>query len=314
MMKFDVIADWALNKFCNFSCPYCYVSMKDRRDKAYKGSDAQKIVDSFNSSGKIWLVHMSGGEPFFHPDFIGLCKGLTEKHCISVNTNLSNRLVYDFCERIDPQKVSFVHCSLHITERENQNLVNDFIEKVRVLEQAKHNVFITQVMWPPVVDRFNQISEFFKKHGLLVRPKLFRGYHKWKEYPESYSDREKSTILNFMKVIEEADGQQDKVKVHINPDLDKRWINGYISFRGRPCLAGVKFVAIDFNGNIKRCQSDPTNLGNIYRGEFNLLENAYRCKARICGCPYYGFNFASGKHEIVNNRIPLFIRKTFRRK
>jgi MoaA/NifB/PqqE/SkfB family radical SAM enzyme len=252
---------------------------------------------------------MSGGEPFFHPDFIGLCKGLTEQHYISVNTNLSNRLVYDFCEHIDPTKVSFVHCSLHITERENQNLVNDFIEKVRILEQAKHNVFITQVMWPPVVDRFNQISEFFKKQNMLVRPKLFRGYHKWKEYPESYSEREKSAILNFMKVIEEADSQQNKATGHINPNLDKRWIDGYISFRGMPCLAGIKFVAIDFNGNIKRCQSDPTNLGNIYQGEFNLLENAERCKVNICGCPYYGFLFSSGDHKTVKNRIPVFIRQ-----
>jgi sulfatase maturation enzyme AslB (radical SAM superfamily) len=40
MMKFDVIADWALNKFCNFSCPYCYVSMKDRREITYQGIDA----------------------------------------------------------------------------------------------------------------------------------------------------------------------------------------------------------------------------------------------------------------------------------
>ena len=83
---------------------------------------------------------MSGGEPFFHPDFIGLCKGLTEKHCISVNTNLSNRLVYDFCKHIDCPEGFLCALLLHITERENQNLVNDFIEKVRVLEQAKRNV------------------------------------------------------------------------------------------------------------------------------------------------------------------------------
>ncbi|MFA6055186.1 MAG: radical SAM protein [Thermodesulfovibrionales bacterium] len=312
MMNFDVIADWTLNKFCNFSCPYCFVSMKDRRDGTYKGNDVQRIINSFNNSEKIWLVHMSGGEPFFHPDFIDLCKGLTEKHCISLNTNLSNQLVYDFCENIDPKKVSFVHCSLHISERENQKLLNDFIEKVRVLEQATFNVFITQVMWPPIVDRFNQIFEFFKKKGMLVRPKLFRGNYRWEEYPQSYSEREKSTILHFMKLIGEAD-QSGRSMGHINPDLEKLWINGYVSFRNLPCLAGVKSVAIDFNGNIKRCHSDPTNLGNIYRDEFNLLENAQLCKANICGCPYYGFIFASGKHKIVKSRIPLFVQRMFKR-
>lgn len=314
MIKFDIIADWTLNKFCNFSCPYCYVSMKDRREITYKGNYVQRIINSFNNSGKIWLLHMSGGEPFFHPDFVDLCKGLTKRHYISVNTNLSRQPVYAFCEKIDPKRVSFVHCSLHITERENQKLINDFIEKVRVLKQATFNVFITQVMWPPIVDRFNQIFEFFKKEGMLVRPKLFRGIYRSKEYPQSYSGREKSTILHFMKLIGEADSQPGKAMGHINPDLDKLWINGNVSFRNLPCLAGVKFVAINFNGNIRRCQSDAMNLGNIFQGKFKLLENEHLCKARICCCPYYGFIFASGKHKIVRSRLPLFIQKIFKRK
>jgi MoaA/NifB/PqqE/SkfB family radical SAM enzyme len=308
MVKFDVIADWALNKFCNFSCPYCFVPAKEKRGAGNEGHDVQEIIDAFDNSGKIWLVHMSGGEPFLHPDFIGLCKGLTEKHYISVNTNLSSRLVYDFCERIDPERVSFMHCSLHIIEREKKNLVNDFIEKVKMLEQAKHNVFITQVMWPPVVERFSQISDFFSKHGMHVRPKIFRGYYKWKEYPESYSQKERNAILNFMKVCGE-DPQPDKTAGHINPDLDKLWINGHVSFRGTPCLAGVKFVSIKFNGDIRRCISDSTNLGNMYRGEFNLLEKAEPCKVKICGCPYYGFLFSSGNHKMAKNRIPVFIRQ-----
>jgi MoaA/NifB/PqqE/SkfB family radical SAM enzyme len=309
MMKFDVIADWTLNKFCNFSCPYCYVPIKDRRDIAYKGNDIQRTINSFNNSGKTWLIHMSGGEPFYHPDFIDLCKGLTEKHYISLNTNISNRLVYDFCQNIDPKKVSFVHCSLHIIERENQRLVNDFMEKVRALEQATFHVFITQVMWPPIVDGFTQTFEFFKKNGMLVRPKLFKGNYRQKDYPQSYSERQKSTILHLMKLIEEADSRPVKAKGHINPDLDRLWIDGYVSFRNLPCLAGERFVAIDYNGNIKRCLSDPTNLGNIYQGEFRLFEEAHRCKARICGCPYYGFMFASGEHKLVKDRIPLFIRR-----
>jgi len=105
-MKCDIIADWALNKYCNFSCPYCFVSMEDRRQITYRGNDAQRIISSFNNSGKIWLIHMSGGEPLLHPDFVDLCKGLTERHYISMNTNLSRQSVYDFCEKIDPKEYS----------------------------------------------------------------------------------------------------------------------------------------------------------------------------------------------------------------
>ena len=164
-MNFDIIADWALNTYCNFSCPYCYVPMKDRRNLARRGTDAQRIIDSFNNSGKIWLVHMSGGEPFFHPDFIDLCQGLTEKHYISINTNLSRQSVYAFSEKIDPERVSFVHCSLHITERDNQKALADFIGKVKALEHAGFTVQVTQVMWPPIVHRFKDLFDFFQSKG-----------------------------------------------------------------------------------------------------------------------------------------------------
>ena len=117
MAKFDVIADWALNKVCNFSCPYCFVPAKRKEKQRMRGMMHRKLLTDSIIPEKTWLVHMSGGEPFLHPDFIGLCKGLTEKHYVSVNTNLSSRLVDDFCERIDPERVSFVHCSLHIIEK-----------------------------------------------------------------------------------------------------------------------------------------------------------------------------------------------------
>ncbi|MBP1750162.1 MAG: radical protein [Deltaproteobacteria bacterium] len=312
-MKFDVIADWTLNKYCNFSCPYCYVSMEDRRQVTYKGNDAQRIINSFNSSGKILLIHMSGGEPFFHRHFIDLCKGLTERHYISINTNLSNQIVYSFCEEIDPTRVSFVHCSLHITERDNQMVLSDFIDKVNALERAGFLVYVTQVMWPPVVGEFKQLFDFFQTKGILIRPKVFRGNYEGRDYPEHYTREEKDTILTFMKLCDDADRQSDKTKGHINPDLDRLWLDGYVSFKGMPCSAGSKFVKIDFDGTIRRCQSDQTNLGNIYQGEFKLFENAHLCRAKICRCPYYGFMFASGKHKIVRSRLPLFIQRMLKR-
>ncbi len=313
-MKYDIIADWTLNKFCNFSCPYCYVSTEDRRQTTYRGNDAQMIVSSFNDSGKIWLVHMSGGEPFLHPDFIDLCKGLTEKHYISINTNLSRPLVYAFCDKIDPGRVSFVHCSLHITERDDQIFLDDFTEKVNALEHSGFIVQVTQVMWPPVVNRFEALFDLFRKRGILVRPKIFKGRYRGREYPQHYTGAEKETILNFMELSADSDRQSGRTKGHINPDLDRLWIDGYVSFKGMPCSAGSKFVKIDFYGNIKRCQSDPTNLGNIFQGRLELLEDAHPCKARICLCPYYGFIFASGKHKTVGSRIPLFMQRMFNRK
>ncbi len=287
--------------------------MKDRRERTYKGNDVQRIINSFNNSGKIWLVHMTGGEPFLHPDFIDLCKGLTENHCISLNTNLSSQLVHAFCENVDPGRVSFVHCSLHITERENQFLLSDFVEKVNALERSGFIVYVTQVMWPPIVGRFKNLFNFFETKGILIRPKIFRGNYRWRGYPPHYTSEEIDTILAFMKLVDTADRESTKSKRHINPDLDRLWIDGYVSLMGILCSAGSKFVKIDFDGTITRCQSDRTNLGNIYQGNFKFFENEYPCRAKICCCPYYGFTFASGKHKIVKSRIPLFIQRMFKK-
>jgi len=113
MTEFDIIADWVLNTYCNFSCPYCYVSLKDRIHFSQNGIDAGRIVSSFDASAKKWLVHMSGREPFFYPDFYQLMQSLTERHYISMNTNLSSQLAYALCKNIPSTRVSFVNCSLY---------------------------------------------------------------------------------------------------------------------------------------------------------------------------------------------------------
>src|ERR1039458_3239170 len=61
----------------------------------------EQYLEFFNSTGKIWLLHLTGGEPFFHPDFVRLCRTLTSRHFISVNSNLSSHRVRDFAAEID---------------------------------------------------------------------------------------------------------------------------------------------------------------------------------------------------------------------
>ncbi len=299
MMKYDLIADWNLNRYCNFRCPYCYIRLEDRENEDYRGNDAPKIINAFDNSGKTWLIHMSGGEPFLHPDFIDLCKGLIRNHYLSINTNLTHHLVYDFCERIEPGRVSFIHCSLHITNRGDRRLINDFTEKVNALETSGFLVYVTQVTWPPIIPKFNQIFEFFGRQGILIRPKLFRGRYKGKQYPGSYAEGEKRTLQDIMKRIDEMDERSGKTKGHINPDMDRQWMNGHVSFKNQPCLAGSKFVFNDFWGNVARCADDHMSLGNIYQGRLKLFGHEISCRMPICGCPYYGFNFARGKPTLV---------------
>ncbi len=86
--------------------------------------------------GKQWLLKITGGEPFLHPNFVELCQTVIRTNEITVDTNLSiDKKIKDFAENIDPDKVRDVHAALNIDEREKKDEVEAFIENVLLLKK-----------------------------------------------------------------------------------------------------------------------------------------------------------------------------------
>lgn len=300
--KYDVFVNWRINVFCNFNCKYCFISLKDRKNPKYLGpSNIDKIIDFFKKTNLKFLIHMSGGEPFLCPDFIKLCEFLTKKHYISINTNLTTNLVYDFAKRIDPKKVEFIHCSLHISERERLNLKEDFIKKFKILEQTGFNIFVSQVMYPENLKEFDKIFNYFKNEGIIIIPKVFRGVYKRKQYPLAYTQKEKEKLSMFRKIK-----NKERIKnKHIFFSFDKEPIGGLLSFRGLPCSAGKKFIVIEYDGTIKRCWSENTYLGNIFKGQLKLFDKNKPCISEICKCPFFGLAFTSESPRLITKQSPI---------
>ena len=111
-VKCEMEINWVINDFCNFNCEYCYPDAK--MNKFIGLRDISKIVDGFRRTGLKWLIYITGGEPFMFPRFVDLCEKLTKEHIISVNSNISHADVFHFAERINPERLRCVHCSLHI--------------------------------------------------------------------------------------------------------------------------------------------------------------------------------------------------------
>ena len=80
-MTFDIEADWALNLLCNYHCEYCFSRSSTEHCMVGRLS-AEEFLDFFDSTGKTWLLHLTGGEPFFHPSFVHLCRTLASRHYI----------------------------------------------------------------------------------------------------------------------------------------------------------------------------------------------------------------------------------------
>lgn len=301
-MKYDIVGDWQINLLCNYRCAYCYVNNKTKSNPKYDGHNIYSVINAFNKTKRTWLIHMSGGEPFLQPNFIELCQKLTKKHYISINTNLSHPDVYKFAEKINPERVAFVHASLHINQlikegkyKHNLNKIETFADKIKYLEKFGLKAYASQVMYPPIINNFDYPFEKLKELGVLVRPKVFRGYYKSKRYPQSYTEWEREL---FMKYYDESEGKTGTI---IDPNLDKHFLDGDLSFRDSKCAAGKDFVVIVYNGDVLRCAGEPVKLGNIFDGYIELYEEAKPCNVKICTCPYYGLKYANGKPKIIEN-------------
>jgi MoaA/NifB/PqqE/SkfB family radical SAM enzyme len=297
-MKYDVLADWKINTFCNFKCEYCISRNAPGQHSQQLGHNINKIIEGFNKSEYVWWIHMSGGEPFYQPNFIELCRGL-ENHYISINTNLSPENVCNFAEKVSPEKVAFIHCSLHIDERERLNLTNDFVAKYNLLTKKGFPTYATQVMHPSLLERFDRIFDFFIKKGIIIRPKVFRGLYEQKCYPAGYTEEQITKIIEYSKLSEKLSDIYPKTQ--IDPILDRYFIRGDLSFKGSRCKAGRDFVVITYDGDIIRCHGEPFKLGNIFDGVIGLLKDSRQCSSEYCPCPYYGLRFAESRTIIGGN-------------
>ena len=282
--SYTKIAMWLLNMDCNFQCPYCFYDDGQRSLKQklqlkmldlfpsknlYKTRfiTPEKAKQFFDATGHRWLIVLSGGEPFVYPKFVELVEALGEKHQMIIGTNLS--LPIDkFLEKIKPGMIHSFYASLHLGERERQHLsVDDFLEKAVRLTKAGFKVEIDYVMYPELIPRFLEIHERFKKEGLFVEAKDFRGMYGGKKYPESYTQEERDFFSKYTP-----------------SEVDRAASFKDLSFTGVPCSAGFDLVRIFANGVITRCPHDRENLGNLFSGKLKLHKTVKPCVVPNCKC------------------------------
>ncbi|MBD3253178.1 radical SAM protein [Candidatus Pacearchaeota archaeon] len=294
-------ANMIINLFCNFRCPYCYVDLKKREDKKLIGNpNIQPIINFFNKSNKTWKIYISGGEPFLHPRFLSLCKKLTKRHFIGVNSNLSSPLIYKFADTINPRKVNSFECSFHYYENKRLNLTKEFIKKVKYLESRGFKTNVHVVMWPPVLKEIDNIYNKFKKQNIPIRPEGFRGKYNKKEYPENYTDKEVKIMNFFLKQYQK--NNKNPGSMIDNKKYQKELLGSSLCFKEIICRAGKDHIAIDYRGNVKRCHSEDMILGNIFDDNVKILEKPLPCKSKKCNCYYEGIEFAMDSPKISKIR------------
>jgi MoaA/NifB/PqqE/SkfB family radical SAM enzyme len=294
-MLYDFEADWTLLNTCNYRCKYCFLPTSALGEKLIAHAEPQAWRRAFDRTGSTWLLHITGGEPTLYPDFAALCQSLTARHYLSFNSNLTHPSIVEVANSVDPSRIAFINAALHAEERETRKGLKKFLEHVAMLKERHFPIFISIVCTPDVLARIDYIISLTKPIGLIPVPKLLFGPCQGRVYPDAYSAKEKSKFIEF--ATRARAGYQGSRILRERPSIDvfgdDTYVHGIPWFRGRRCSAGEKFVSLQPDGKVYRCEAKQSNyLGNILDGSFQPRIGKSRCDSEYCY--YFCVKYADG--------------------
>lgn len=279
---FERKIQWNISFACNFQCEYCFASadmIKWHNENSPRNISLDPVLESFNSLEGEWLIVLGGGEPFFQKNFVDLCVGLQDKHKLIIVSNLTHS-VDDFIERVNPDRIQGIAASLHIDMREKSNGMSRFIVHVKKLMDSDFPVQVSQVMYPPLINRFEDLRYEMQVNDIRLYPKVFEGTYDNKPYPFSYTDADKEQLKEWIEFANMVNKDY-----RYSEDILFGAEDGKISFKDQMCNAGVNNVVINEHGSVYRCWNMGDDLGNIFHGGFHLLDKTTSCPFDKAQCP-----------------------------
>jgi organic radical activating enzyme len=285
-MRYDIEADWHFLNTCNYRCGYCFSSPEILGEKLRAHASPKQWQDAFDATGYTWLLHLTGGEPSIYPSFAKLSEALTERHFISLNSNLS-RPFQSFAERVDPTRVSFINAGFHFEERERRSDNAVFLTNAELLRSKGFPLLVSIVATPSALARFHEATDILAQIDIVPIPKVLRGPYNGQKFPEAYTDLDRARFREFSGVAREFyEPLLSKASERPSIDMfrDDELLYAEPTFTGQSCDAGHLFVTIKPTGEVFRC-SGPTLHGNILTGTFKRARGPRPCNTRAC--PYF---------------------------
>lgn len=276
--KYDAWLHWYINMRCNLNCAYCFFNLLKKRAKL-KSVDTKKIVKTLDETGKVFRIYLTGGgEPFLVRNIIELCEGITKKHYLFINSNLTSNKFKDFARKINPERVLGIHASLHIEELLKKNLVDKYVENYHILKEKGFTIFSVAIAYPPLLEKVDEYYRFFQKKGILFYYEPYYGNFLGKKYPYSYTPEEISAF-HLKNACKNTFNQKNKI-----------------------CNAGYNVAIVAGNGNIYPCVNIYQNLGNIYK-KIQFNDQLIKCPVKSCACPLNQYDISLFKKSLENKNI-----------
>lgn len=265
---------WNISYDCNYRCSYCFYADKWDKHK-YKTlylsvSEWMRFWSSIYDKYKNVFLIITGGEPFIYPNFIEIIDKLSQLgFSINITTNASTNLEM-FVSRIDSEKVS-----LSLSFHKEFETLECFIKKVKFIRSHNFQGCLNLVAYPPFLQEFKYFKDrLLEDTGENFKVVAFFGKYNNREYPNSYTEEEKSLI-----------------------GLTDKWFSR-INRKDMLCNAGYDSALLRPDGKVVRCgQVDERFVvGNFTDPDFKLYDKPLICDVDYCPCAEYS---TTGKEDAI---------------
>ncbi len=260
---------------CNYRCPYCFyhrsIGFEPFEDQFQSWIRAMRAaLDRIRRP--LYLCIGPRGEPVeverWWPVFREVLSHAHVRRAAFVS-NLS-RPIAPFIEGLDPERIG-VTGTIHPSQWKDKELgFAAFAENVAYLHRIGVKIVLNYVLTPYQIDDYPRYKAYFEERGVPVTCNLFRGVHKGKEYPESYSPDEWAIVKRHMSDIPYDYLFQSKERSPL----------------GNRCTASRHAINMEADGSVFPCYFVRERLGSIFDEELMLLDENMVCSAQECVCKW----------------------------
>lgn len=297
------MVNYSIGNFCNYDCSYCWPWTKSGKDPHrrfdYHIAFFDKLKPMIYERGfrKITTLY-TGGEPTTYKFLPNVIKHYANdcdylEHNIVINTNLSPSVNYFHkMKKLAPHVNLFqIAASYH----HDHVQFEPFVNKLLAIRDEGYSISVREVVEPSTFDYCIDLVKKFEDRGLFLELKLrtditvnFSG----KRRVEGFTDGMLDKLIQIRKT--------SPYKDQAWPGPFTRTINGIDNnvisevdlfnddshvFTGMKCQAGINHIAVNSDGQIRRCwdtKGPGYVLGNVYEGVFEFPKQAIICPVKFC--------------------------------
>ncbi len=287
-----VVVNWCLGNLCNFRCSYCPEILHDGSipwvDYETVIQFCQRAIDHYQvKEGSRLYVEFTGGEVSHYKHFIDVLKFLHERKVM--NGMISNgSKAMSWWEQAKPY-LDHVCLSYH-----SEFCKPDHFKKVLEFLNDTVTVHVNVMMNPRLFDQCAEMAEWVaantKNVTIAIQPLLENFGDKMFPYTDAQKlyMQTKDFEIRFDRELKTYRGRMVKVfddgsrEVITGPQLVANHEN---SWAGWKCWAGVRELAINFDGSIYRAWCNEGGIiGNVRDKVIRFPSKPVVCKRSYCHC------------------------------